>query len=144
MPLEFWVIVFVVLGALALGVNTVVQDLRTANDAKPTTLHVTHCWEHHTGNGDDRFCDIRWTLPDGSQGKGSIKEWDVDLKPGSTIHGWATPTQAWTERPTSPWHWAVWPLVLIVGVMGTMVMLSRIRARRRRGGTLPPEAARQP
>jgi hypothetical protein len=115
-----WLFVLGLLVVAGLVVNTAVQGNRQVDSAKATALHVTHCWKVRVRHGWDRYCALRWSLPDGTWGSGSIREDDTSIDTGSTIHGWATPTKAWTSSPkrrSSSWDWVV-VAVIVLGPAG--------------------------
>jgi hypothetical protein len=115
-PLLGWYFIAGFLVLAALLINTALQGNREVDAAKPTTLHVTGCWTEHETHGFNRYCAIKWSLPDGTGGSGSIQEDDTSIDTGSTIHGWATTTKAWTSSPkrrSSPWDWVVAPAIVL-------------------------------
>lgn len=125
---------------LVLATIVVLGDVRKAVSAKPTTLYVTHCWTTNQGRLSTRYCGIVWTLPDGSRGSGKIKPNDVLADAGSTMHGWATPTAAWTGPKWEPVI-GDWPIALVIVIAVVLVIgLARRMAERRPRSPAPAVA----
>lgn len=132
-----WLFVLGLLVVAGLVVNTAVRGNQEFDSARPAALHVTHCWKVRASHRFDRYCAIRWSLPDGSWGSGSIREDDTSIDSGATIHGWATPTKAWTSSPkrrSSPWSWVV-VAVIVLGPAGAGLYVWRHATKDRRAAS---------
>lgn len=115
-----WLFILGLVVVAGLVVNTAIRGNQEIDSARPAALHVTHCWTTIEHRSPTRYCAIRWSLPDGTWGSGSIREDDISIDTGSTLHGWATPTKAWTSSPkrrSSPWSWVV-VAVIVLGPAG--------------------------
>jgi hypothetical protein len=132
LPLGFWLSSLVIVGLIVFAVHGLSQDIHAARSAMPTTLHVTRCWSTPV-KGEHRRCAIQWSTADGHRGSASIVQSDSSIAAGSTIQGWATSDQAWTDPPTSAWQWPFWPILAIACLVAAVVVRYWVFARLLRG-----------